>query len=78
MQTVSLNVDDEIKSLGDSLGLLISDLKAKKSVTQIAADVLPGLLGAIGQFQAAGVDIKKVDNQVYLAKVLAMALEPAP
>lgn len=77
MQQVPLSVDDEIKSLGDALGILVADIKAKKSITQIAADSLPGLLSAVGGYQAAAVDIKKVDNQVYLLRALAQALEPA-
>lgn len=75
MQPVQLNVDDEVKALGDSLKVLVSDIKAKKSIAVIAADALPGLFAAVGGFQAMGADVKKVDNQVYLAKCIAEALE---
>jgi hypothetical protein len=75
MQLVQLSVDDEIKSLGDSLKMLISDLVAKKPIAQVTGDVLPGLVAAISGYQAMGVDIKKVDNQAYLVKCLADALE---
>ncbi len=78
MQTVQLSVDEEIKSVGDAIKVLIMDIVAKKSIAVITADALPGLLSAISGFQVIGADIKKVDNQVYLAKCLAEALEPAP
>lgn len=78
MQAVQLNVSDEMKALGDALGQLIGDIKAKKSVAQIAADVLPGLLVAVGGMSAMGADIKLVDNQVFLLKSIVGALEPAP
>lgn len=78
MVKVELNVDDEFKAAGDALAILIVDIVAKKSITQIAADSLPLLFQAVGGFSAMGVDIKKVDNQVYLAKCLADALEPKP
>lgn len=78
MQQVQLNVDDEVKSVADALKVLIADIQAKKPIAQIAADVLPALLSAMGSYQSVGADIKKVDNQVYLVKCLAEALEPAP
>lgn len=76
MQTVQLSVDDEVKAAGDALKVLIIDIKAKKPIAQIAADALPGLLAAAGGFQNLGADIKKPDNEAYLAKCLSEALQP--
>lgn len=78
MQQVQLNVDDEMKAAGDALSLLIIDIKAGKAIAAIAGDVLPGLIAAIGGYANMGADIKKVDNQVYILRCLAGALEPAP
>ncbi len=77
MQIIQLNVDDEVKSLGDALTSLISDIKAKKSVGVIAADALPSLISAVGGYANMGADLKKVDNQTYLLRALGLALEPA-
>ena len=78
MQQVELQVADEIKALGDAISGIIVDIKAKKSIAQIASDALPGLLQAVGGMQSLGADVKLVDNQVYLVRCLAQALEPAP
>lgn len=78
MQQVQLNVADEIKALGDSLKSLIADIKAKKSIAEIAGDVLPQLIGAVGGFQSMGADIKLVDNQLYILRSILEPLEPAP
>lgn len=75
MQQVQLSVADEVKALGDAISGIVSDVKAKKSVAQIAADALPGLLQAVGGMQSLGADAKLIDNQVYLVKCLAQALE---
>lgn len=75
MVQVQLQVDDEVKAAGDALKQLIVDIKAKKSVAQIAADVLPNLLAAAGGFQNLGADLKKADNEAYLAKCLSEALQ---
>ncbi len=75
MQSVQLNVADEVKALGDALKGLISDIKAKKSVAIIAADALPGFMAAIGGYASMSADIKLVDDQVYLVKCLAEAAE---
>ena len=76
MQEVQLMVADEVKALGDSLGMLIADIKAGKGLAAIVADVLPGLLSAVGGYADVPADMKSVDNQIYLARILAMALEP--
>lgn len=79
MQEVVLKVDDEYVAVGQSLKNLIADIKAKKSVMQDVQDFASPLIGAIGSLAAAGVDIKKVDNEVYLLKCIADAAEaPAP
>lgn len=75
-QAVSISVDDEIKALGDALGVLVADIKAKKATAQIVSDALPGLLVAVGGFQNMAADFKKPENQVYLVLALAKALEP--
>lgn len=75
MQNVQLNVDDEVKAAGDMIKTLILDIKAKKSITAIAGDALPGLIAAVGGYASFAGDVKKSDNQVYLAKCLAEALE---
>lgn len=78
MQQVQLQVDDEMKAAGDALGLLIADIKAGKTVAQIAADVLPGLVSAVGGYASMATDIKKPDNQLYLLRGILAAVEPAP
>ncbi len=78
MQAVSLNVDDEVKALGDALAIIVADVKAGKSLIQDFTDAFGALLGAIGSIQNLPVDIKKVDNQAYLIFALAKVLEPAP
>ncbi len=78
MQTVPLSVDDEMKAVGDAFKVLIVDIMAKKGIATITTDALPLLLSAIGGLQSMGVDIRKVDNQVYLLRCIAEALEPAP
>lgn len=75
VQQVTLNVDDEIKALGDALATLISDIKAKKSVAQIASDLLPGLMAAVSGYQNIGGDLKKVDDQTFLVHALSKALQ---
>lgn len=75
MQTITLNVDDEFKAAGDMIGTLIADLKAKKTVAQISTDVLPGLVLAMSGYANFAADIKKADNQVYLLRAIATALE---
>lgn len=77
MQQIQLNVDDEFKAVGDVLAGLIADIKAKKPAAQIATDALPGLLAAVGSYASMAADIKKVDNQVYLVRAIAAALEPS-
>jgi hypothetical protein len=77
MQAVQLSVSDEVKALADSLGLLITDLKAGKGVAAVAADVLPSLLSGISQYQSLGADAKAVDNQAYILRVVLLALEPS-
>lgn len=75
MQQVILNVDSEFKAAGDLIYTLIKDIKAGKNVAEIAADVLPTLMIAVSGYSAFAADVKKVDNQVYLVKALADALE---
>lgn len=74
MQSVQLQVDDEIKAMGDALKSLIVDIKAKKSVAVIAADALPNLIAAAAGFANFTADIKKPDDEAYLAKCIAEAL----
>jgi hypothetical protein len=76
MQTVQLQVDDEIKAVADAIGGLISDIKAGKTVVQDLTDALMALVPAVSALQALPADIKKVDNQVYILKSLGDALEP--
>lgn len=75
MQTVQLSVADEVKALADALAALAGDIKAKKPVASIIADVLPALLPAAAGFQSLGADMAAVDNQTYVAYALAKALE---
>jgi hypothetical protein len=75
MKQVQLNVDDEFAAAGDAVKSLISDIKAKKSITEIAANALPNLIAAVGGYSSMAADVKKVDNQVYLIKSIADALE---
>lgn len=72
-----IQVADEVAAIGDAVKALVLDIKAKKEVAVIVADVLPKLMTAVSAFQALGADLKKVDNQVYLVKCLAEAFEPA-
>lgn len=78
MQQVQLQVADEVKAVADAMALLITDIKAKKSATQILTDTLPGIMTAVEGLGAMSADLKKVDDQVYLIKSLLGALEPAP
>lgn len=75
-RAVTLNVDDEFAALGDAIGVLIADIKAGKSALVDLEDAIAKLVPAVGAFQNIAVDVKKVDNQVYLVKAIADALEP--
>lgn len=75
MKTVELQVDDEFAAAGDAISSIIADIKAKKSVAEIAADALPQLIAAVGGYSKFADDIKKVDNQLYLVKAIAGPLE---
>ena len=74
MQTVSLQVADEIKALGDALQVLIADIIAKKSVTAIAADALPNLMGAVSGYQNMVADIQLADDEAYLVRSLKLGI----
>lgn len=78
MQSVTLNVDDEMKAAGDAIAMIIADVKAGKGAAAIATDALPLLISAVSGYSNMGKDILKVDNQVYLVRAIAMGLEPAP
>lgn len=78
MQTITLNVDDEVKALGDALAVAIVDVRAKAPVGQDITDVVGKLVPALTGIANFAGDIKKVDNQVSLIKALADALEPKP
>ena len=76
-----LKVDAEFAALGDALASVLSDIKAKKSIGEDFSDALAILLPALSGLASFLGDVKKVDNQVYLIKCLADALEgsaPAP
>lgn len=75
MQPVQLQVDDEVKAVGDAIAGLVADIKAGKSVIVDAEDAFNALVGAVAGLKNIVVDIKKVDNQAYLAYALAKALE---
>lgn len=77
MKQVTMNVDDEFAAAGDLIAILIADISAKKDVATIAADALPKAIAVVGAYQNFAADIKKVDNQLYLLKVILGALEPA-
>lgn len=78
MQQQVLNVDDEIKALGDAFKGLIMDIKAGKSVISDLSDAILVVVPAVQSVVNAPVDLKKVDNQAYLLWCLANALEPQP
>lgn len=78
MQSVTLNVDDEMKAAGDAIAMIIADVKSGKGAAAIATDALPLLISAVSGYSNMGKDILKVDNQVYLVRAIAMGLEPAP
>jgi hypothetical protein len=78
MKQVQLNVDDEFAAAGDAIKVLIADIKAGKSIAVITGDALPNLIVAIGGYANMAADVKKVDNQIYLVKSIADALEPVP
>jgi hypothetical protein len=75
-QQVILNVDDEVKVLGDVIGGLIADVQAGKTVLQDFENAIGKLVVSVSEFSNLGADLKKVDNQAYLLKCLADALEP--
>lgn len=76
MQVFQLNVDDEVIAIGNAIVGLVNDIKAGKAALVDAEDAFAALVGAVGSLQNIPADIKKIDNQVYLAKVLAGILEP--
>lgn len=76
MQAFQLNVDDEVIAIGNAIVGLVNDIKAGKAALVDAEDAFAALVGAVGSLQNLPADIKKIDNQVYLAKVLAGILEP--
>ena len=55
---VTVTVPAEAKVLADSLVKLVSDLKAKKDLATVTADVLPGLLDAVSKFSELQAEFK--------------------
>lgn len=76
MQTVPLNVDDEVKALGDALAAEIADVKAQKGAAAYLADATPALLSLAGNYAKLPADVKKADDLAYFVKCLATALIP--
>lgn len=77
MQSVSLSVDDEFKAMGDALAGLIADIKGGKTVIQDLTDAVQSLIPAVSAIGSMSVDVKKPDNQAYIAYALMKVLEPA-
>lgn len=63
---VALKVPKEMKEVGDLVLVLIADLKAKKSVSEMAGDVLQKLLAAMEGMQALGEEIKSPEAIQYV------------
>lgn len=74
MQPVQLQVADEMKAAGDAIQALIADIVAKKSVAQIATDVLPLLVSAVGGYASIGADIQLADNEAYLVRAIKLGI----
>lgn len=66
----------EIVAVGSAIADVITALKSGKNGLQAGEAALPDLLAASSGLQNAGVDIKKPENQAYLAWAVAQALEP--
>lgn len=68
MQQIQLNVDDEIKVLGDTLTKEIQDVRAQKGTAAELADAAPALLTLAGNFSKLPKDLKSSDNIAYLVR----------
>jgi len=77
MQQVTLNVADEVKALGDAIGVEVADIKAKKGVAVYVSDLMPALVSLAGSYQALPADIKQPDDIAYLVKCISAAVLPA-
>lgn len=67
--------NDEVVALGSALSDVIKSVKAKGSVLADAQAALPGLMAAVGGIGNLGADLKKPENQAYLAWAIASSLE---
>lgn len=75
MQTVTLQVADEVYAVGQAVAAVKAAIAAKQGViADITAGVMP-LVSAVSALPQIGVDIKKADNQAYLAYAFLKAFE---
>lgn len=76
MQQVQLQVDDEVKSLGDVIVQEVADIKAKKGLAIELSDAVPALLALGGNYAKLPADAKNPDDLAYLVKCIASAIFP--
>jgi len=56
--TVQMEVPKESKEVIDALVVLVSEIKAKKSVSEIVAGALPKVISAVDGFDQLGEEVK--------------------
>jgi hypothetical protein len=68
----------EVVGLGSALAAVITSVKSGGTIVQDISVAVEGLSAAAAGFSAIGDDVKKPENQAYLAWAIAQALEPQP
>lgn len=66
MQSVTLQVADEVAAVGTALAALGAQIKAKGTVIQDVIAFVTPLVTAVATLQNLSTDIKTADNQAYL------------
>jgi len=83
---VMMEVPKESKEVVDLMAALVKDLKAKKSLAEIASDLLPKLMVAVDGFSAIGEEVASDGKdemagylvQQLMAELMAVAPVAAP
>lgn len=60
--TVTMEVPKESKEVVDCISSILKDVKAKKTVAEIAAGSLPKLVTAVDGFNAIGEEVKSANK----------------
>lgn len=73
---VTIQVDSEVKAIGDTLIKLAQDIKAKATLAQDFGDLAANLAPALGDIGSLSADLKSnPDNRKYLAGALDSVVE---